>query len=184
MVVVCQTAGVSARAGSAFPARAIDRLLPLSRHTLRVHRVAHKLYVKGHRPLAICVCDAWKLLTGIEVRPPAVIGDHVQFVHGQGVVIGASAVIGAGTRILQQVSVGNDGLTEDMPVIGREVHLMAGAKLVGSVVIGDHAVVGANAVVTRDVPAGAIVAGAPARTIGWREGFGPDAGDEGRVSSI
>jgi serine O-acetyltransferase len=102
------------------------------------------------------------------------IGNHVQFVHGQGIVIGATAVIGDGTRILQQVSVGNNGITEDMPTIGEQVSLMAGAKVIGPITIGDRAVVGANAVVTHEVPPGAIVAGSPARVIGWVDGFGPD----------
>ncbi len=152
----------------------VDRVLPVSRHTLRIHKISHRLYETGHRSLAIVICEAWKVVTGIEVRPPAMIGNHVQFVHGQGIVIGATAVIGDGTRILQQVSVGNNGITEEMPTIGEQVSLMAGAKVIGPITVGDRAVVGANAVVTHEVPPGAIVAGSPARVIGWVDGFGPD----------
>ncbi len=72
-----------------------------------------------------------------------------------------------------------------MPIVGEEVYIYAGAKLVGGITVGDHASIGANSVVTRDVPAGAIVGGIPAKVIGWNDGYGPDQqgeADQGSTS--
>lgn len=149
-------------------------LLPLWRQTLPVYRAMDRLYRAGHPRAALVVSELWKVATGIEVIPGAKIADEVWFVHGQGIVIGEHVVVGRGTRILQQVTLGGarrDDLS--MPIVGEEVYIYAGAKLVGGITIGDHASIGANSVVTHDVPPGAIVGGIPAKVIGWHDGFGP-----------
>ncbi len=81
--------------------------------------------------------------------------------HPQGIVINSDAVIGPNALIFQQVTIGSNG--RGVPVIGGHVDIGAGARIIGPVRVGDHARIGANAVVTRDVPAGAVVVGNPAR---------------------
>ncbi len=119
-----------------------QRLLPLIRHTHRVHRLEQRLFSAGSPFAADIVAEIWRVLTGIEVRPRATIGTGVQFMHGQGSVIGSNAVVGPECIILQQVTLGTDGSTdESMPRLGRKVAVDAGAKIIGGVSVGDYAVV-------------------------------------------
>jgi serine O-acetyltransferase len=83
--------------------------------------------------------------------------------HPQGIVVHRDAVIGPNCLIFHQVTIGTNG--HGVPVIGGHVDIGAGAKIIGPVRIGDHARIGANAVVTRDVPAGAVAVGIPARVL-------------------
>lgn len=157
---------------------AVQWLFPLWRKTLPVYRVMDRLYRSGHPDAALVVSEVWKIFTGIEIIPGAQLAADVGFVHGQGVVVGEKTVIGRGTRIFQQVTFGQGRRDKfDMPVVGEYVYIYAGAKLVGGITVGDHAAIGANSVVTRDVPTGAIVSGIPATIIGWNDGFGPDLVD-------
>ena len=91
------------------------------------------------------------------------IGGGLLLPHPQGIVINHDAVIGVNCLIFHQVTIGSNG--RGVPVIGGHVDIGAGARIIGPVRIGDHAKVGANAVVTRDVPAGAVVVGNPARLL-------------------
>lgn len=97
------------------------------------------------------------------IAPSAVIGKGLKLPHYMGVVIGEGAVIGNDCTIYQQVTLGQrDG---EYPTLGNNVVVYAGAKILGKVDIGSGAVIGANAVVLRDVPAGAVAAGIPAKII-------------------
>lgn len=152
----------------------VRRILPLWTKTPTVYRVMDRLYRSGHPDAALVVSECWKVLTGTEIIPGAQIAEDVAFIHGQGVVVGERTVIGRGTRVLQQVTFGQGHRsTREMPTVGEDVYIYAGAKLVGGITVGDHAAIAANAVVTRDVPPGAVVGGIPARIIGWNEGYGP-----------
>ncbi|MBS1846676.1 MAG: hypothetical protein JST73_00200 [Actinobacteria bacterium] len=153
----------------------IDRIFPLWRRTPRVYRLMDGLHRAGRRRSALVVSEVWKALTGTEIMPGARIDEDVSFIHGQAIVIGESATIGSGSRIWHQVTLGAASRHDtSMPIVGRNVYVYAGAKLIGGITVGDHASIGANAVVTDDVPDGAIVAGIPARVVGWNDGFGPD----------
>ena len=91
------------------------------------------------------------------------IGKHFRADHVVGIVIGSGAVIGDYCRIYQNVTIGQKN--GRFPTIGDHVTIFPGAVIVGDVKIGDYAVIGANSVVTKDVPEGAIAVGAPARNI-------------------
>ena len=89
---------------------------------------------------------------------------------GLGVVIHSRAVIGDDCTIAQNVTIGRNLGDERVPVIGSRVYIGAGAVVIGEISVGDDAVIGANSVVNRDVPAGAVVAGIPARLIRMKPG--------------
>lgn len=79
------------------------------------------------------------------------------------------AVIGEGCRIQQNVTIGGTSGKENVPVLGDRVQVGAGAMVLGPIHVGDDAIIGANAVVTKDVPANAVVVGVPAKIIRFRE---------------
>ena len=113
-----------------------------------------------------------RFLTGCDIKAdlPDLLTRKVRFPHPVGIVISAYVKIGDETSILQNVTIGvKKAVTEhegNYPVIGRNVTIFAGAVIMGSVEIGDHCLVGANAVVNRSFPPYSIIAGAPARRIG------------------
>jgi serine O-acetyltransferase len=131
------------------------------------HRIAHWLW--NHRlKFAARALSQWnRFLTGIEIHPGARIGRRFFIDHGMGVVIGETAEIGDDVLMYHQVLLGGTSLakTKRHPTIGNNVLLGAGAKIMGAITIGDNAKVGANAVVTKDVPADHIAVGVPAKFI-------------------
>lgn len=101
---------------------------------------------------------------GIELPYSVELGRDVVFEHQGAVVIHGCAKIGDGCIIRQGVTIGNRTLDRPLeaPTLGRNVNVGAGAKILGHLTIGDNAVIGANAVVLTDVPAGALAVGVPA----------------------
>lgn len=94
------------------------------------------------------------------------IGKNCIIAHGgSGVVIHEEAIIGNNVLICQQVTIGGTGIGQSLPVIGNDVYIGAGAKIIGPVIIGDNSVVGANAVVTKSIPSRCVAAGVPAKII-------------------
>lgn len=109
---------------------------------------------------------ACQILTGIELPCETRIGRRLRIEHFGGIVISGDAVIGDDVVLRQGVTIGLKHTGQrGAPRIGNRVDIGAGAKLLGSIDIGDNAIIGANAVVLRDVPAGALAAGIPARII-------------------
>ena len=100
-------------------------------------------------------------LYNIEISKEARIGEGVYFMHTNGIVIGGDAKIGARTIFLGSITIGNLD-NRGYPTIGEDVIIGAGARILGPITIGDRARIGANAVVVRDVPAGATAVGVPA----------------------
>jgi serine O-acetyltransferase len=104
---------------------------------------------------------------GIELPYSVSLGRGVVIEHQSGIVVHGSACIGDGCIIRQGVTIGNKDLDDPLgaPVLGRNVNVGAGAKILGRVTIGDGASIGANAVVLNDVAAGQTVVGIPARVV-------------------
>jgi serine O-acetyltransferase len=105
-----------------------------------------------------------QILTGIDLPCETVVGRRLLFEHFGGIVISGDTVIGDDVIIRHGVTLGlrRKGV-RGAPIIGNRVDIGAGAKILGPVRIGDDAVIGANAVVLHDVPAGALAVGVPAR---------------------
>lgn len=139
---------------------ALAVLLPQVR-AVAYYRVGHLLAGWGLLPVAYALRARAVRVSGAEIHPQAVIGPGLNLVHPVGVVIGAQVRVGARAWIYQGVTLGS-GVLPGQPVLGDDVAVFAGAKVLGGVTVGDGAVVGANAVVVRGVPAGAVARGVPA----------------------
>jgi serine O-acetyltransferase len=129
------------------------------------HRVSSVFYRYHLFFLARLVAEVSRFLTGIEIHPGATIGKRLVIDHGMGVVIGETAVIGDDCIIFHGVTLG--GLKFDPirrhPTVGNRVLIGAGAKVLGPIILGDDARIGANSVVIKDVEAKSIVAGIRAK---------------------
>lgn len=137
-------------------------------HALNSHAIAHKLYLKGHNTLARWISQRSRKKTGIEIHPGATIGKNLFIDHGMGVVIGESTIIGNNVTLFHGVTLGGTGKEKNCkrhPTVGDYAVLGAGSTMLGAIKIGNHAKVGAGAVVTRDVPDYATAVGIPARII-------------------
>lgn len=113
------------------------------------------------RKLAVVRYRFWSVVTAADIPINTRIGGGLLIPHPNGVTIHAEAVIGPNCLILQQVTLGTGG-KPGVPRIGGHVDIGAGAKLLGGIRIGEHAVIGANAVVIDDVPPYGVAVGVPA----------------------
>jgi serine O-acetyltransferase len=137
-------------------------------HALWLHRLAHACWRCGLRWLGRFVSHLARWLTGIEIHPAAQIGRRVFIDHGMGVVIGETAQVGDDCTIYHGATLGGTSLARGAkrhPTLGRGVIVGAGAKLLGGFCVGDGARIGSNAVVVKEVPAGATAVGNPARIL-------------------
>ena len=135
-------------------------------HAIYIQRLAHWLWLHHLRWLGRFSSQLGRWLTGIEIHPGAKIGRCVFIDHGMGVVIGETAEVGDGCTIYQGVTLGGTSLyrgAKRHPTLGNGVVVGAGAKVLGGFVVGDGAKIGSNAVVVKEVPAGATVVGIPGR---------------------
>jgi serine O-acetyltransferase len=140
-------------------------------HAIYIHKLAHWLWGSGLRWLARFTSHAGRWLTGIEIHPAARIGSCVFIDHGMGVVIGETAEVGDGCTIYQGVTLGGTSLyrgEKRHPTLGSGVVVGAGAKVLGGFRVGEGARIGSNAVVVKEVPAGATVVGIPGRIVEGR----------------
>jgi serine O-acetyltransferase len=134
-------------------------------HAIWSHRLAHRLWARpAWRGPARVLAQATRFFTGIEIHPGATIGRRFFIDHGMGVVIGETTEIGDDVMLYHGVTLGGRSLNKGKrhPTIGNRVTVGAGAKVLGPILIGDDSAVGANAVVTHDVPADSIATGIPA----------------------
>lgn len=131
------------------------------------YRVAHRLYEKGHFFWARWVSQRGVRKTGIEIHPGARIGRGLFIDHGNGVIIGETAIIGDNVTLYQGVTLGGTGKEHGKrhPTIGNNVMISAGAKVLGSFTIGDNSKIGAGSVVLSEVPPCSTVVGVPGRVV-------------------
>ena len=137
-------------------------------HAVWIHRVAHWFWIHELSWLGRFTSHLGRWLTGIEIHPGAIVGRRVFIDHGMGVVVGETAEIGDDSTIYQGVTLGGTSLyrgTKRHPTLGKGVVVSAGAKVLGGFTVGDGAKVGSNAVVLKEVPAGATVVGIPGRIV-------------------
>jgi serine O-acetyltransferase len=135
------------------------------------HRMAHGLWRRGWYLSGRFVSHLGRVLTGVEIHPGAKIGRRVFIDHGMGVVIGETAEVGDDVTLYHGVTLGGIALDQGKrhPTLEEGVIVGAGAAILGPLTVGAGARIGGNAVVLRDVPAGATMVGIPAKAVLSRE---------------
>jgi len=143
------------------------------------HQIAHFFCVAKFDLIARVISQFSRFLTGIEIHPKAKIGKNLFIDHGMGVVIGETSEIGDNVTIYHSVTLG--GISPSInseeqrnvkrhPTLKDNVVVGSGAQVLGSVVVGKNSKIGANAVVTKDVPENAVMVGIPAKNVGTTTG--------------
>ncbi|MGD8484870.1 MAG: serine O-acetyltransferase [Thioalkalispiraceae bacterium] len=140
-------------------------------HAIVLHRLSHALWNLKLKWLARVVSHLARWLTGIEIHPAVKIGRRFFIDHGMGVVIGETAEIGDDCTLYHGVTLGGTTWKKGKrhPTLENNVVVGAGAKVLGPITLGEGARVGSNAVVVKDVPAGATVVGIPGRIVAARD---------------
>jgi serine O-acetyltransferase len=141
-------------------------LLDSGFQALLAHRLAHTL-LSWRVPVLPAICRRWAIgACGVDILPRAEIGGGCIIAHGVGLVVGGYTIIGKDCTLLHGVTLGEARFDElDYPRLGDRVTVGAGALVLGGVTVGDGATIAAGAVVVANVPAGATVAGVPARPV-------------------
>jgi serine O-acetyltransferase len=131
------------------------------------YKLAHRLYLRKHYFMARLISQRTARKTGIEIHPGATIGKRLFIDHGNGVVIGETAILGNDVTLYQGVTLGGTGKETGKrhPTIGNNVMISAGAKIIGSFTIGDNSKIGAGSVVLTEVPPNSTVVGVPGRVV-------------------
>ena len=142
------------------------------------HRVANFFSTAKFDLIARIISQFSRFMTGIEIHPRAKIGKNLFIDHGMGVVIGETSEIGDNVTIYHMVTLGgiapsinsNDQTNvKRHPTIENEVVIGSGAQVLGPVTVGCCAKIGANAVITKDVPEKAVMVGIPAKNVGMAD---------------
>lgn len=139
--------------------------------SIRMHqrcRAQRGIVATALRKVARLKHRLWSVITASDIDPAAQLGEGLRLPHPTGIVIHRDAIVGPNCLIMQQVTLGQLA-GEGAPTLGASVYVGAGAKILGAVVVGDGARIGANAVVLEDVPTGCTAVGIPARIVRQKE---------------
>ena len=140
-----------------------------------LHRIANFFAVAKFDLIARVISQFSRFLTGIEIHPKAKIGKNLFIDHGMGVVIGETSEIGDNVTIYHLVTLGgispsidsdNQRNVKRHPTLKDNVVVGSGAQVLGPIMVGKNAKIGANSVVTKDVPENAVMVGIPAKNVG------------------
>ncbi|MDF0727601.1 serine O-acetyltransferase [Cytobacillus sp. S13-E01] len=136
-------------------------------HAIWAHRLAHALYKRKLFFLARLTSQISRFFTGIEIHPGAKIGKRFFIDHGMGVVIGETCEIGDNVTVFQGVTLGGTGKEKGKrhPTIMDNALIATGAKVLGSITIGENSKIGAGSVVLHDVPPNSTVVGIPGKVV-------------------
>lgn len=136
-------------------------------HAILAHRVIHQVYRLRIPILPKMLAWANRLMTGVEIHPAARIGGGFFIDHGNGVVIGETAIIGEYCTLFHQVTLGGTGKETGKrhPTLKNYVVIGTGAKVLGNITVGNDVYIGANSVVLTDVPDACTVVGIPGRIV-------------------
>jgi serine O-acetyltransferase len=136
-------------------------------HAIWAHRIAHAFYKRKFFFIARLISQISRFFTGIEIHPGAKIGRRFFIDHGMGVVIGETCEIGDNVTVYQGVTLGGTGKEKGKrhPTIKDNCLIAAGAKVLGSITIGENSKIGAGSVVLKDVPPNSTVVGIPGRVV-------------------
>lgn len=137
-------------------------------HALQTHRLAHWLWHSGRRDFALLLQSISSAALQVDIHPAAPFGKGIFLDHATGIVIGETAALGDNVSILQGVTLGGTGKEEGdrHPKVQSGVMIGSGAKVLGNIIVGHCARVGAGSVVLKEVPPCTTVAGVPARVVG------------------
>ncbi|WP_212922264.1 serine O-acetyltransferase [Ornithinibacillus bavariensis] len=136
-------------------------------HAVWSHRIAHAFYKRKLYFIARAISQISRFFTGIEIHPGAKIGRRLFIDHGMGVVIGETCEIGDNVTIFQGVTLGGTGKEKGKrhPTIKDNALIASGAKVLGSITVGESAKIGAGSVVLKDVPDHSTVVGIPGKVV-------------------
>ena len=145
-------------------------------HAILMHRIANILWRNEWRFLSRLLSFLTRVWTNIDIHPGATIGRRFFIDHGAGVVIGETAEVGNDVTLYHGVTLGGTSWNKGKrhPTLKDGVLVGAGAKILGPVIIGERARVGANSVVIKDVPSGQTVVGIPGKVVQLREAGKPN----------
>lgn len=136
-------------------------------HAIWSHRLAHAFYKRKLFFVARVISQVSRFFTGIEIHPGAKIGRRFFIDHGMGVVIGETCEIGDNVTIYQGVTLGGTGKEKGKrhPTIKDNALIATGAKVLGSITVGENSKIGAGSVVLKDIPSNSTVVGIPGKVV-------------------
>ena len=143
-------------------------------HAVFFHKISNFFWKFNLKLIGRIISNISRFLTGIEIHPAVKIGKNFFIDHGMGIVIGETTVIGNNVSIYQGVTLGGTKWEKKKrhPNISDNVVIGAGAKVLGPISVGKNSKIGANSVVTKNVPANTVVVGIPARVVDNPSGDG------------
>ena len=136
-------------------------------HAIWSHRIAHAFYKRKLFFIARVISQISRFFTGIEIHPGAKIGRRFFIDHGMGVVIGETCEIGDNVTVFQGVTLGGTGKEKGKrhPTIRDNALIATGAKVLGSITVGENSKIGAGSVVLKEVPPNSTVVGIPGKVV-------------------